>query len=162
VLGVPAWLAASAAAAPVVLLFAWRRRERLRVELLPWRLVLLTLGLFLVVTAAGKHGLDDLLTRLIGDGGNGRVAAVSALTANLGNNLPAYLALERTTPPADLPALLVGVNVGPLILVWGSLATLLWRERCRAQGVHISALSFGLLGLVGVPLVVGATVLALR
>jgi arsenical pump membrane protein len=165
VLGLPAWVAASGAAVPVVLLFTWRRREQLRWGLVPWRLVILTLGLFLVVAAAGRHGLDDLLTRLVGGGGSGggsgRVAAVSSVTANLGNNLPAYLALERATPPADLPALLVGVNVGPLVLVWGSLATLLWRERCRAQGVQISALSFGLLGLVGVPLVVGATVLAL-
>jgi arsenical pump membrane protein len=144
-----------------VVLFLFRRRSAVRWGLAPWRLVLLTEGLFLVVAAAGRHGIDDLLHRLIGDGGNGRVGAIAATTANLGNNLPAYLALERTTPVAHLPALLVGVNVGPLILVWGSLATLLWRERCRARGVHVSALQFGLLGLVGVPLILVPTLLTL-
>jgi arsenical pump membrane protein len=160
-LGVPAWAAASGAALPVGVLFAFRRRSTLRWGLVPWRLVLLTEGLFLVVEAAGRHGLDHLLTRLSGSGGNGRVGALAAAAANLGNNLPAYLALERTTPVGDLPALLVGVNVGPLILLWGSLATLLWRERCRARGVDVSVAQFTLLGLVGVPLVLTATLLAL-
>jgi arsenical pump membrane protein len=160
-LGAPAWAAASGSAAVVVLAAAVRNRHRLRPELVPWRLVLLTTGLFLVVSALGRHGLDDLLTRLVGDGGGARVTAVSAAAANGVNNLPAYLALERSTPPGDLPALLVGVNVGPLVLLWGSLATLLWRDRCRAKGVHISPLQFTLLGLAGVPVLLAATVLVL-
>ena len=160
--GLPAWVAAGAAAVPVVVVFAVRRREVLRWSLVPWRLVLLTLGLFLVVAAAGRHGLDDALRHLVGGGGTGRVGAVAATSANLVNNLPAYLALERSTPPADLPALLVGVNVGPLVLLWGSLATLLWRDRCKARGVHVPALQFTLLGVVGVPLVVAATLPVVR
>jgi arsenical pump membrane protein len=36
-------------------------------------------------------------------------------------------------------------------LLWGSLATLLWRERCKARDVDISAWEFARLGLVGVP-----------
>jgi arsenical pump membrane protein len=160
-LGAPAWAAATGAAVPVALLFAFRRASALRWSLLPWRLVLLTAGLFLVVTAAGRHGLDDLLLRLVGHGGDARIGSVGAASANLVNNLPAYLALERSVPPADLPALLVGVNVGPLVLLWGSLATLLWRERCRARGVHVSAAQFTLLGLAGVPVVLAATLLAL-
>jgi arsenical pump membrane protein len=158
-LGLPAWEAASAAALPLVLAFAVRQRAALQVALVPWRLVLLTSGLFLVVAAAGRHGLDDALRHLIGSGGSGRVGAVAAASANVVNNLPAYLALERATPPHDLPALLVGVNVGPLVLLWGSLATLLWRERCRARGVDVPAWQFTLLGVVGVPLVVAATLL---
>jgi arsenical pump membrane protein len=160
-LGAPAWAAATGAAVPIAVLFAVRRASLLRWSLLPWRLVLLTLGLFLVVEAAGRHGLDDLLMRLVGHGGDARVGAVAAASANIVNNLPAYVALERSTPPGDLPALLVGVNVGPLVLLWGSLATLLWRERCRARGVHVSAAQFTLLGLAGVPVVLAATLLAL-
>ena len=62
------------------------------------------------------------------------MAGVAALGINGVDNLPAYLALE---PFADDSAprsvlLLMGVNVGPLITAWTSLATLLWRERCRA------------------------------
>jgi arsenical pump membrane protein len=43
------------------------------------------------------------------------------------------------------------------VLIWGSLATLLWRERCKARGVHVGAWEFARVGLIGVPvlLVVG-------
>lgn len=60
-----------------------------------------------------------------------------------------------------LLAVLTGANAGPLILMWGSLATLLWRERCRSRGVHVSAGHFAAVGAVGVPLVLGATVVTL-
>ena len=45
------------------------------------------------------------------------------------NNLPAYLALEPVAAdaPQRLMALLIGVNGGPLVTPWASLATLLWR-----------------------------------
>ena len=44
-LGAPAWAAASVSAAVVVLGAAVRQRHRLRWDLVPWRLVLLTTGL---------------------------------------------------------------------------------------------------------------------
>ena len=34
-------------------------------------------------------------------------------------------------------ALLVGVNAGPLITPWASLATLLWLQRCRTAGIAV-------------------------
>jgi arsenical pump membrane protein len=88
---------------------------------------------------------------------------VGALASNAVNNLPAYLALEPEVSdnPLRLFALLVGTNAGPLVLIWGSIATLLWRERCRARGVEVSARQFAALGLVGVPLVLVTTTLAL-
>ncbi len=159
--GVPAWAAATPAAVITIAVFTWRRRGVLRFSLLPWRLVILTEGLFLVVEAAGRHGLDRLLHDVIGDGGTWRVGSISAAAANVFNNLPAYLAIERQTSRDDLLALLCGVNVGPLILLWGSLATLLWRERCKARGVDVSAGQFARLGLVGVPIVLAATLGAL-
>ena len=159
--GAPAWMAATPAAVITVAAFAWRRRAELHFGLVPWRLVILTEGLFLVVEAAGRHGLDRLLDDVIGGGGTWRVGSISAAAANLFNNLPAYLALERATPKGDLLALLCGVNIGPLILLWGSLATLLWRERCKARGVEISAGQFARLGVVGVPLVLAAALGAL-
>lgn len=159
--GAPAWIAATPAAAVTVGAFAWRRRSELRVGLVPWRLVILVEGLFLVVSAAGRHGLDRLLHDVLGGGGTWRVGSISAAAANAFNNLPAYLALERQTSRHDLLALLCGVNVGPLVLLWGSLATLLWRERCKARGLDVSAREFATLGLVGVPLVLAATLGAL-
>ncbi len=161
VAGVPAWAAATPAAAVTAAVYAWRRRSVLRLHLVPWRLVILTEGLFLVIEAAGRHGLDRLLNDVIGSGGYWRVGSISAALANAVNNLPAYLALERETSRHDLLALLCGVNIGPLILLWGSLATLLWRERCKARDVDVSAGEFARLGLVGVPLVLAAALGAL-
>ncbi len=159
--GAPAWAAAAPAAAVTVVAFAWRQRSELRFGLVPWRLVVLVEGLFLVVSAAGRHGLDRLLHDVLRGGGTWRVGSISAAAANAFNNLPAYLALERQTSRHDLLALLCGVNIGPLVLLWGSLATLLWRERCRAWGVDVSAREFATLGLVGMPLVLAATLGAL-
>ncbi len=159
--GAPAWAAATPAAAVTVGAFAWRRRSELRLGLVPWRLVLLVEGLFLVISAAGRHGLDRLLHDVLGGGGTWRVGGLSAAVANAFNNLPAYLALERETSRHDLLALLCGVNIGPLVLVWGSLATLLWRERCKARGVNVGARQFAGIGIVGVPIVLAATLGAL-
>jgi arsenical pump membrane protein len=159
--GVPAWEAATPAAGVVVAAYLWRRRTELRLQLLPWRLVVLIEGLFLVIEAAGRHGLDRLLHDILGDGGSWRVGSIAAGVANVFNNLPAYLALERETSRHDLLALLCGVNIGPLILLWGSVATLLWRERCKARGVDIGAGQFARIGLVGVPIVLAAALGAL-
>ncbi len=59
-------------------------------------------------------------------------------------------------------AVLVGVNLGPLVTPWASLATLLWLDRCKARGVTISLPRFGLLGLVGAVVCVSAATAALQ
>jgi arsenical pump membrane protein len=162
----PAW-PASVAAVALVALFAVRRRSDLRASHVPWRLVLLVIGLFFVVQAFQVHGLPDLLGRVAGSGETWpdhlRLAAAGAAGANGVDNLPAYLALEPVADgsPARLVALLLGVNCGPLLTLWASLATLLWRERCRAAGVDVSARRFFLRGLVLVPIVLVATTAAL-
>jgi arsenical pump membrane protein len=92
------------------------------------------------------------------------VAGAGAVTSNLLNNLPAYLVLEpHAVGGGDdrLLALLLGTNIGPMVLFWGSLATLLWRERCRARGLEVSALSFAAFGLLVVPIVLASSTLAL-
>jgi len=158
---------ACGAAAVLAGLFAVRSRETLRLSLLPWRLVLLVFGLFLVVRAGQDHGLGRFLSDAAGTSASGpgllRMAGVSAATANLANNLPAFAALQPVAG-ASVPrmlALLIGTNLGPLILLWGSLATLLWRERCVARGVRISAREFAIVGAIGVPLLLTAAVLGL-
>jgi arsenical pump membrane protein len=161
--GIPVWMTATAAAVLLVVLFALRSPRTLKVALLPWRLVLLVWGLFLFIATLGVHGLDDLLGHLAGHSGSTlgvlRTAGVGAGASNLFNNLPSYLALERITDGRhdQLFGLLLGTNLGPLVLMWGSLATLLWRERCKARGVHIGAWEFARVGSMGVPvlLVVG-------
>ncbi|WP_432513350.1 SLC13 family permease [Kineococcus sp. SYSU DK001] len=157
---------AAVAAAVLVAVFAVRRPGVLRPRLLPWRTVVLVSGLFLVVEAAQVHGLEDLLRPLAGSGETFgdllRLAGTAALTANVADNLPAYLAVEPLAGSASrLLAVLVGVNLGPLVTPWASLATLLWLDRCRARGVAISLPRFALLGLVGVAVCVPAATAAL-
>jgi arsenical pump membrane protein len=162
-LGVPPWAAAGPCAVVCVLAFARRRRTDLALALLPWRLVILTEGLFLVVTTLARHGGTRLLARLAGHSALA-TTAVAGAASNAVNNLPAYLAVETTVPPGhttQLLAALLGTNAGPLILLWGSLATLLWRDRCRARGLAIAPGRFALVGLGGVPLVLLGTWAAL-
>ncbi|MEV6616214.1 SLC13 family permease [Streptomyces sp. NPDC051051] len=138
------WLASATAAVVVVVAFAVRDRAALRLSLIPWRLLVMVPGMFLVVETVNANGLDTLLASAIGDDGGlagmFRAAAVGAGLSNVLNNLPVYLAGEAAVPLANhdqLLALLVGTNAGPLITPWASLATLLWYERCHAYGVRV-------------------------
>jgi arsenical pump membrane protein len=160
----PLWAASTLAAAPVVAVFAARRPDELRLSLVPWRLLVLVPGMFLVVQTLSAHGLHRVLTAAVGgsDGTLGmlRASAVGAGLANLLNNLPVYLAGEASVPVANhhqLLALLVGTNVGPVVTPWASLAILLWFERCGAYGVRISLGRFAATGAV---LAVGAVLLS--
>jgi arsenical pump membrane protein len=138
--GVPPWAAAAPCAAAAVGVFAWRARGELGWGLLPWRLLVLTEGLFLVVTALAEHGLSALLAAVSGDSVL-RTTAVAGVSSNLVNNLPAYLAVESAVPTGHTTQLLgalLGSNGGPLVLVWGSLATLLWGN-AAPPGVCASA-----------------------
>ncbi|MDP5311324.1 SLC13 family permease [Streptomyces poriferorum] len=154
-LDVPLWSASLVAMVVVVAAYAARRREELRLSLVPWRLLVLVPGMFLVVETVGAHGLHELLVRALGsdDGFAGmlRSAGVGAGLSNVLNNLPAYVAGEAVIPADNhhqLLALLIGVNAGSVVTPWGSLATLLWFERCRWQGTRIDVRRFVLTGLV--------------
>lgn len=167
--GVEVAYPATAGALILVVLFAVRRRPELRWSLIPWRLVITVVGLFLVVSALTAHGLEALLRQVAGTSGNGlladlRLTATAAIGANAVDNLPAYLAAEpvAASDGSRMTALLIGVNCGCLLTLWGSLATLLWRDRCVAAGIHISWWSFLWRGLILTPLVLAGTVLALN
>ncbi|MCB5909041.1 SLC13 family permease [Streptomyces pinistramenti] len=141
---VPLWSASLTTMLVVVLAFAFRRRADLRLSLVPWRLLVLVPGMFLVVETVNTHGLHELLTAAVGpDGGllgMLRSAGVGAGLSNVLNNLPVYMAGEAAVPVGNhdqLLSLLIGTNVGPLVTPWASLATLLWFERCRGHGTVI-------------------------
>jgi len=122
---------------------------------------------FVVVELALRQGLAPALATLAGHGTDGadlaQVAAAGALAANTVNNLPAYAALEPVSADsaARLLALLVGVNVAPLVTPWASLATLLWAKRCRARGVRVPAVRLAAQGLLCAVASAGLAVLAL-
>jgi arsenical pump membrane protein len=155
VAGVPLQVTSPVCAGVVALAFVFRARQALRPRLVPWRLLVFVTGLFLVVQTVSRHGLDVALVSLVGtDGGSlgvFRAAGAGALLSNLLNNLPTYVAGEAVVPLANhqqLLGLLVGTNVGPIVTPWASLATLLWYERCRANGLRIEWRRFALTGVV--------------
>ena len=142
--GVSIAVAAVVAAALLTLAFVRWDRSSLRWELISWRLLVFVTGLFLVVDTIGRHGLSSALSSLIGtnSGGHGiaPAAAVGAALSNTLNNLPAYVASEAVIPVPNhhqLIGLLIGVNVGPVITPWASLATLIWADHCRHAGITI-------------------------
>ncbi|MEU6757734.1 SLC13 family permease [Streptomyces sp. NPDC046685] len=152
---VPLWTASMTAALIVLVAFAVRSRDTLRLSLVPWRLLVLVPGMFLVVETVNAHGLHGILATAMGtdNGVTGmlRSAAVGAGFSNALNNLPAYMAAEAAIPDGNqhqLLAQLIGVNVGPVITPWASLATLLWFERCRWHGTRIELGRFLGTGLV--------------
>jgi MYXO-CTERM domain-containing protein len=164
--GVPVQIPAIAAAAALLLLFLWRRRSALRWSMIPWRPLMLTSGLFMVVEALHANGLTRFLSGIAGTGESLpallQLAGLGTVAANAVNNLPAYLALEPVGgSPARLAALLIGVNLGPLVTPWASLATLLWHERLRTLNVEIRWGGFALAGVVAVVLTVPLAVAAL-
>ena len=151
--GIQLGYAAAMAAASVVAVFAVRKRAALRPGLIPWRLLVFVVGLFLVVQTVSLHGLGTITQALIGTGdgalGAFRAAATGAGLSNAVNNLPAYVAGEAVIPVSNheqLLALLIGTNVGPIVTPWASLATLLWYERCRSYDAVVPLRTFMLTG----------------
>lgn len=164
--GIPVWIPSTGAAVILAVVFAVRKRSVLSVALVPWSLLLFAAGLFLVMETARHLGAPALLAALSGQGDDFgeliRLAATGLVGANLLNNLPAYLALESVAgQPLRLAALLIGVNAGPLITPWASLATLLWHDRLQKMNVLISWKGFAVFGLLVGPLTVLAAVAAL-
>jgi arsenical pump membrane protein len=126
------------------------------------------LALGVVVTAAGDHGLSSAVDALLPRGASLPallgVAAVSAVLANLVNNLPATLiivAVVSASAPGGVLAMLIGVNVGPNLTYVGSLATLLWRRIVHAHDEDVDTREFLKLGALTVPITLVAGTVAL-
>jgi arsenical pump membrane protein len=169
VLGIePVWVAAAGAAAITVPALAHRRTTPVRVAraIEPGFLVFV-LGLGVIVQAASDNGLDSAVRALLPAGGSLAdllaIAALSAILANLVNNLPATLMLvpvAAAAGPGPVLATLIGVNVGPNLTYVGSLATLLWRRVLHAEDTDVQLAEFLRLGAITVPAaLVAATVL---
>lgn len=166
VIGLEPWMPALAAAVVLVLVFAWRAPRALGIRLIPWSLLVFAGGLFVAVGALEALGIGRVTSVLAGSGDDvvslWQLAGVGALAANGINNLPAYLAMESVAgSPARLAALLIGVNAGPIVTPWASLATLLWHDRLVAAGVEVRWSRFILLGAVIAPLILVLAVLPL-
>ncbi len=150
----PLWVAvAGAAAITVPALVRRAATPSAVVRALEAPFLVFVLGLGVVVTAVSGNGLATAVRTILPDGASLpallRIAAVSAVLANLVNNLPAILILAPALAPAGhgaVLAALVGVDVGPNLTYIGSLATLLWLRVLRAENTDVKLSEFLRLG----------------
>ena len=124
-----------------------------------------------LVAAAGGPVLPGLFGIALGAGTVGRswqgpswllahasawlAGPLAALASILLNNLPAA-SLLAARHPAHPFSVLVGLNLGPNLLVTGSLSSILWWQQARLAGARPSAREVSRLGLLSVPLAMAA------
>ncbi|MBF6591858.1 MAG: arsenical efflux pump membrane protein ArsB [Ktedonobacterales bacterium] len=123
-----------------------------QVRAAPWGILIYALGMFVVMTAAYRRHVLDVITDplrahvLPSDGPLGTLFAggLLGLLSAAANNLPATLVgvLALRSAPHILPlatyAIMLGVDIGPKLTPYGSLATLLWLGILERHGIHIS------------------------
>ncbi len=128
-----------------------------------WSVLPLVAGLFVLVEALAETGairaIGQLLQAAAERSTNEAVWAaglVIAFACNLMNNLPAGLVAAGAVQSARAPdrvtrAVLIGVDIGPNLSVTGSLATILWLNALRREGVKVGAWTFWKLGALVMP-----------
>ncbi|MFW0787854.1 SLC13 family permease [Gordonia sp. CPCC 206044] len=129
--------------------------ETVRAVNIPFLAFVAALGVIILPVRDGSLGefVADLVPSGTGLPALLAVAALAALLANLLNNLPATLLLVPLVAhqPALVLAVLVGVNIGPNLAYFGSLANLLWRDVMHRQAVPAPPRRYLVLGALTVP-----------
>jgi len=144
------WIAALIAEAGLLLV-----TRRVPLRFVPWRTVIVAAAL--AVLAAGVAIAFPDVFGALGRGGL-RGFGAGVLAANVLNNLPAVIVgLPHVHVQSHVWPLLLGVNLGPTVLLTGSLAGLLWQAGAQRAGVQISALHYTRVGVrVGIPAMLAA------
>lgn len=154
---VPAW---SVALAALVWASALTRRARWRSA--PVGAIVTAASFGGLVAAAAPHlPLDHVFS---GSGGvhDLRIVAFATVGSNMANNLPLVIAGAGAAQSTDqVWPLLLGANIGSVLLVTGSLSTLLWRETAQRVGLHVSMRRHSAVAVrVGLPALAAATIVA--
>ena len=126
------------------------------------------LSLAVVVSALSDNGIAQLLDPLFATTPSFAhlllIAALSAIAANIFNNLPAamlLIPLAAAHGTLFTLAVLIGVDIGPNLTYAGSLANILWRRILRGRGQRTELFTFSVVGLISVPLCIVGAVAAL-
>jgi arsenical pump membrane protein len=151
--GLPAWVAAFVVVAALVV----------TTRSVPWRRVPVGTVLLAAALAVVAGGVAAELPHLLSSAGDGGVRGfgTGVIAANGLNNLPAaLLSVRRVVHVSRVWPLLLGLNLGPMLVITGSLASLLWQASARAAGVRVGPGSYSRVGfLVGVPAMAAVAVL---
>ena len=125
-----------------------------------WSVLPLVAGLFVVVEALGQTGMiQSLAATLNAYAASDPKATVmgagiaTGLVANIVNNLPAGLVAGSVVntahaSPAISAAVLIGIDLGPNLSITGSLATILWINALRREGIDVGFWRFLKFGFV--------------
>lgn len=127
--------------------------RRLVVEA-PWKIVVFSVGMYVVIYGLRDAGLIRTVSHVIADAGRGGAGVqilttgyLAAFLSSTVNNLPSVLVvalgIQGTHAPRALQhalalANIVGSDLGPKITPIGSLATLLWLHILARRGLRIS------------------------
>ena len=123
----------------------------------------LVAGLFVLVEGLEQSGAIGALSESLHSYAQqsarltGGVAGLGVgFVCNLVNNLPAGLIAgtavhAAAVPPNIASSILIGVDLGPNLSVTGSLATILWLDALRREGLHVRARDFLQLGVLIMP-----------
>jgi len=139
---------------------------------LSWGLFPFVVGLFIAVQGLENLGIVGITSGWLEHMRQGSpektlaVAGAAAVASNVMNNLPAALVARSVLANAraqtvTVLAALVGTDAGPMVIPFGSLATMLVLALARQEGEEVPAGRFVMFGLWAVPVVVVATAFAL-
>lgn len=155
-LGVP--ISAIAAAGALLLLAVAARGHVISTRKVlheaPWKIVIFSLGMYLVVYGLRNEGLTDYIAGALDYFAQGGIwgaafgtGILTALLSSIMNNMPTVLvgalSIDATNAPAAVReamiyANVIGCDLGPKITPIGSLATLLWLHVLALKGMRIT------------------------
>jgi arsenical pump membrane protein len=116
-------------------------------------------GLFTVAVALGVLArVWGVPGRLMGSVGAVASAWIATASSCLVNNLPAAVLLSSNSP-LHPRALLIGLDLGPNLVVTGSLSAIFWLQVAKREGASPSVRTYSAVGIVLVPLSIMAALL---
>ena len=116
-------------------------------------------GLFTVAVALGVLArVWGVPGRLMGSVGTVASAWIATASSCLVNNLPAAVLLSSSSP-LHPRALLIGLDLGPNLVVTGSLSAIFWLQVAKREGANPSVRTYSAVGIVLVPLSIMAALL---
>jgi arsenical pump membrane protein len=145
---------ASAIATLAIVLGVERKTPWAIARHVPWSVLPLVAGLFVLVEGLRLTGAIASLQAVLRGAADQSVPVTAslagiavALACNVLNNLPAAfiagaVAAGAHADPRITDAILVGIDLGPNLSVTGSLATILWLAVLRRDGVHVRGVDF--------------------
>jgi arsenical pump membrane protein len=114
----------------------------------PFELIPFVLSMFVIVLALKENGITTMLSDLLITNGKKdamSIGFISALSANLLNNIPMSVFFEGVIAGQSLPALygaIIGSNVGAFITPVGALAGIMWTKILADYDVKLPFLKF--------------------